>query len=367
MSIVVQAGGWYLLYNLIDRKNGAFQEFFKSDFFVNNPETANLAVPIAISMINATIPTIIWMIVTGTEKWDDKKTEMKQITLRVFIAKVLNVLIAVLSTALLWDPRMFRHTSNFGGNIRNEIATIENTASSGEIQDVDNTIQECIGSAESGFRDQLREKPLNGCVMDTIASILLQLLVVNFIFGKITALATTGLKYLIYLSKKKKGKWKNEFWVPFYIVNLVYSVTLNVVCIPFYPLTFVIGCVLLFLEFKFTKFRLEHFMYKPLVPYSAKDIGLFFLRFYLVVVVFGVFWVHFFLSHESFCQLLEFRGSSQLPSNGTLLRTQAYNLYVRAGMKKACAGGRDIWEPALHAVVLRYVFKKLKTDEKNVV
>ena len=206
LSIVVQAGGWYLLYNLIDRKNGAFQEFFKSDFFVNNPQTANLAVPIAISMINATIPTIIWMIVTGTEKWDDKKTEMKQITLRVFIAKVINVLIAVLSTALLWDPRMFRHTSNFGGNVRYEVATIENTASSGEMQDVDNTIQECIGSAESGYRNQLREKPLDGCVMDTIASILLQLLVVNFIFGKITALATTGLKYLIYLSKKKKRK-----------------------------------------------------------------------------------------------------------------------------------------------------------------
>ena len=369
LSLFVQSGGWYLLYNLIDRENGQFKEFFQSEFFISNPQLANLSVPLAISMLNATIPTVIWMIVVKTEKWDDKKTEMKQITLRVFIAKVLNVIIAVVSGALLWDPRMFKHTSYMGGSIESNQEALDKISESGDalatINEADHT--SCVGSVESGFRDQLREKPLDGCVMDTIASILVQLLIVNFIFGKVSALLQTFLKYLNYIRKGKKGKWKNEFWVPFYIVNLVYSVTLNVVCIPFYPLTFVIGCVLLYLEFKFTKFRLEMFMYKPLVPYSAKDIGLFFLRFYLVVVIFGVFWVHFFLSHESFCQLLEFRSSSnttlnvdissqRIPKSTSEIyqRTQAHNLYVRAGLENSCAGLSDHWEPALHAIVLSH-------------
>ena len=369
LSILVQAGGWYLLYNLIDRQNGAFKGFFTSDFFKNNPTTANLAVPLAISSLNAIIPTVIWMIVVKTEKWDDKKTEMKQITLRVFIAKVLNVVIAVISAALVWDPRMFKHTSYMGGRVNVDADAIK-SGSTGALADSVSEEYEfsCVGSVESGFRNQLREKPLNECVMDTIASIFVQLLLVNFVFGKVTILLKTGLKYAIFLSKGSKGKWKAEFWVPFYVVNLVYSVTLNVVCIPFYPLTFVLGCVLLFLEFKFTKFRLENFMYKPLTPYSAKDVGLFFLKFYLLVVGFGILWVHFFLSHASFCQFLEFRASN----NRTIKHfpTQSHNLYVRAidveetigddinqdtvdvGVDPHCIGFTETWSPALHAVVI---------------
>ena len=91
-------------------------------------------------------------------------------------------------------------------------------------------------------------------------------------------------------------------------------------------------------------------MYKPLVPYSAKDIGLFFLRFYIIVVIFGVFWVHFFLSHESFCQLVEFHATTNPIQN----RTQSHNLYVRAALPQHCAGWGDDWVPALHAQVLSH-------------
>ena len=91
-------------------------------------------------------------------------------------------------------------------------------------------------------------------------------------------------------------------------------------------------------------------MYKPLVPYSAKDIGSFFLKFYLIVVIFGVFWVHFFISHEYFCQFLEFRS---IP-NATNIRTQSHNLYVRASNKLHCVGLNDEWSPALHAEVLSH-------------
>ena len=189
------------------------------------------------------------MVVVKTEKWDDKKTEMKQITIRVFVAKILNVVIAVLSGALLWDPRLLKHTQYLGGS------GIDLSINQGTLNPED--AQTCVDTVESGFRDQLREKPYDDCVMDTIAGILVQLLIVNFVFSKISTMLKTLVKYLIFLAKKRKGKWKSEFWVPFYVVNLVYSVTLNVVCIPFYPLTFLLGCVLLFLEFKFTKFRLE--------------------------------------------------------------------------------------------------------------
>ena len=97
-------------------------------------------------------------------------------------------------------------------------------------------------------------------------------------------------------------------------------------------------------------------MYKPLVPYSAKDIGLFFLRFYIIVVIFGVFWVHFFLSHESFCQLFEFHATTN-PKNtkdDNNNRTQSHNLYVRAALPQHCAGWGDDWVPALHAQVLSH-------------
>ena len=131
------------------------------------------------------------MVVVKTEKWDDKKTEMKQITIRVFVAKILNVVIAVLSGALLWDPRLLKHTQYLGqGTLNPEDA------------------QTCVDTVESGFRDQLREKPYDDCVMDTIAGILVQLLIVNFVFSKISTMLKTLVKYLIYLAKKRKGKWR---------------------------------------------------------------------------------------------------------------------------------------------------------------
>eukprot|EP00946_MAST-07B_sp_MAST-7B-sp1_P004956 g4956.t1 len=430
LSGLIQVAGWYLLYNLIDRKNGAFKDLFEA-----YPDSAEIAVPLTISVLNSALPTIIWMIVVKIEKWDDKKTEMKQITLRVFVAKVLNVLLSVFACALLYDPRLMKHTKFF----------------SPEMQES----QTCAGTIEDSLRDQLKETPkapvasvykdesfcvgkdnkaekgtdfldlcedcdyyeceskcenkggcnmfafevlssdssdldgrcyqviqsecegglslgeieLDGktgtyhiykfsdlCVMDMIADILSRLLILNFVIGKFMALAHPAVKYAKYLAKKRKGKWKKEFWVPFYIVNLVYSVTLSVVCSPFYPLTFLLGFVLLVLEFKFTKLRLQYLMYKPLVPFSAKDVGLFYLRFYLVVIFFGVLWTHWFLAHESFCRILEFGAST------TAVTTEDYahdvnNLYLRAhkdeSLAKTCVGfENNDWVPALRAEVI---------------
>ncbi len=473
ISGMIQVGGWYLLYNLIDRKNGAFKQFF-----ISFPDSAEIAVPLTISILNSALPTIIWMIVVKVEKWDDKKTEMKQITLRVFVAKVLNVLLSVFACALLYDPRMLKHTKYFSpelqegktcaGNIEDSLRdqlketpkapvagvykdesfcvggdknategvdyfdlcsnrvgrdgrcdyyTCEakcadrgncnmfafqvlvgyETAEDGQnVYPEGNCFQviqsECEGGLHEGMialpgieqktltiesatgeKDEKVTEPLpqlyhiyqfsDLCVMDMIADILSRLLILNFVIGKVTALAHPAVKYAQFLAKKKKGKWKKEFWVPFYVVNLVYSVTLSVVCSPFYPLTFLLGFVLLVLEFKFTKLRLQYLMYKPLVPFSAKDVGLFYLRFYLIVVFFGVLWTHWFLSHESFCRILEFGASSDVT---TITDPEGYshdvnNLYLRAhseqsraeNLAETCVGlDNNDWVPALRAEVI---------------
>jgi hypothetical protein len=473
LSGLIQVGGWYLLYNLIDRKNGAFRQFF-----ISFPDSAEIAVPLTISILNSALPTVIWMIVVKVEKWDDKKTEMKQITLRVFVAKVLNVLLSVFACALLYDPRMLKHTKYFSpelqqgktcaGNIEDSLRDQLKETPKAPVADVYKDESFCVGKdknategvdffdlcsnrvdrdgtcdyyaceakcadrgncnmfafqvlvgfeagedggenvypkgncfqviqseCESGLHEGMialpgveRKKLITGsgseatetvtepmpqlyhiykfsdlCVMDMIADILSRLLILNFVIGKVTALAHPAVKYAQFLAKKKKGKWKKEFWVPFYIVNLVYSVTLSVVCSPFYPLTFLLGFVLLVLEFKFTKLRLRYLMYKPLVPFSAKDVGLFYLRFYLLVVFFGVLWTHWFLSHESFCRILEFGASSDTT---TITNADEYihdvnNLYLRAhtqtsrdkDLAQTCVGFENSdWVPALRAEVI---------------
>ena len=119
------------------------------------------------------------------------------------------------------------------------------------------------------------------------------------------ALLDPAVRFLRAKLSKKKVKWKKEFWVPFFVVNLVYFCTLNMMLMPFFPLAFALGSLLSILEFHFTRLRLKHLMYKPLVPYDAKDVGLFFTRLYLCSLFFGIVLSHFVLSSETFPRVLD--------------------------------------------------------------
>eukprot|EP00949_MAST-11_sp_MAST-11-sp1_P002818 g2818.t1 len=296
LYLIIQACGWVAIV-MLTAQGAAVAGFFG----INDPTLVKQIVPIAVSVLNAMIPTIIFMIIVKIEKWDDKKIEMKHLIVRVFIAKVLNIAIQVTSYALLADPYIFNGSDYFGSYVMDAWGITRDEWST--TNEMDTT---------SGYVDELihryvREKPRdkNDCRMDNVSVGLVNVVLVTFVTSKVMALLDPAVRFLRAKLSKKKVKWKKEFWVPFFVVNLVYFCTLNMMLMPFFPLAFALGSLLSILEFHFTRLRLKHLMYKPLVPYDAKDVGLFFTRLYLCSLFFGIVLSHFVLSSETFPRVLD--------------------------------------------------------------
>jgi hypothetical protein len=64
---------------------------------------AHAQVPAAVSLMNAVQPPLLKLI-AGFEKWDESGSHIKWMVWRLFISKVLNVVIQMFTFALLADP-----------------------------------------------------------------------------------------------------------------------------------------------------------------------------------------------------------------------------------------------------------------------
>ncbi len=60
-------------------------------------------VPLGVTIINSALPKVLKAL-TDFEKWDDSGFRIKAKATRVFMAKMLNILIQIYSYALLLDP-----------------------------------------------------------------------------------------------------------------------------------------------------------------------------------------------------------------------------------------------------------------------
>eukprot|EP00644_Phytophthora_capsici_P011868 jgi/Phyca11/72776/gw1.12.677.1 len=68
-------------------------------------------VPAVVTVINAILPKLISLL-TAIEKWDDVGFAIKAMVTRLYLAKILNVLIQLFSFALLLDPLLLTSTQN---------------------------------------------------------------------------------------------------------------------------------------------------------------------------------------------------------------------------------------------------------------
>ena len=248
------------------------------------PEIEFLAfniVPGCVTAINTLLPIIIDLI-TKFEKWDSEKTVIKVLLMKMYLAKILNVLIQFVSYLLLANPILFTSDSKtyFG---------IEATSDSLRM----NRIRDSVAIQ---FSDTFK------CRLDHVAAGLVQLLTVDFVLSKVIASVMPYFKMI--KAKVLKGTFKREeFAVAKKMVNLLYFQGLVFLTIPYAPLFTIVILAFHFLTFKFEKMMLFKFGAKPKKEWKAQDAGGFFIKFYLVtIIVTGLLSTFVFLSTDTFAR-----------------------------------------------------------------
>ncbi|CBJ30367.1 conserved unknown protein [Ectocarpus siliculosus] len=223
-------------------------------------------VPATVTVINAIMPIIIKAI-TKLEKWDMERTVTYMLTIRMFLAKILNAFIQALSYLLLADPYLFAGQQY--------------------------TIIINRGRVEQNF-----EPSGFDCRLDQAGAGLFQLVVTEFVFSKIINYATLRAAQ-VKARYSKKLFVKPEFEVAKRMVGLLYFQALILAAYPFFPMGTVFVAPFLILSFKFEKKLLTAFqVYRPLSELDMTK-----ARIWVLVVMSGVG----SNGHEEICRDTSFR------------------------------------------------------------
>eukprot|EP00903_Cladosiphon_okamuranus_P018655 g17170.t1 len=260
-------------------------------------------VPAAVTIINAIMPIIIKAI-TKLEKWDMERTVTYMLTIRMFLAKILNAFIQALSYLLLADPYLLAG--------------------------------EQYGKVLSRGRVEQTFEP-NGfdCRLDQAGAGLFQLVVTEFVFSKI-------INYVTLRAAQVKAKYtkkqfvKPEFEVAKRMVGLLYFQALILAAFPFFPMGTVFVAPFLVLSFKFEKRLLTTFQSKPKGRLKAHDGYSFFIKFYLAtLVLLGVMATLFLIGGTTFAkdcsiqdQIVGLCQEPELSTNSTCTLKTDNNFYT---------------------------------------
>ncbi|RQM21718.1 hypothetical protein B5M09_001517 [Aphanomyces astaci] len=259
-------------------------------------------VPLGAAVINGALPPIISTL-TKFERWDDQGFEIKAMVTRLFLAKVLNILIQLWSYGMLLDPYM----------LTTDVAPFDWLPLPFEIR----------SSVMIKFKGDTY-----ACRAEQVASGLIILVWTDFVVSKVSGIATASVKIGLAKIHKYRLKRKNanmlstsqsvsdtraEFVLAPKMVALMYSCTLYQFSIPLAPVTAVTSLVMLVLSFKFDKFYLHTFQKKPVTPWSAKDAGTFFIKLYWSTVLIFLGCMYWFVTNTTLpklCSLQEANISS---------------------------------------------------------
>lgn len=141
------------------------------------------------------------------------------------------------------------------------------------------------------------------CVADQAAVGLYQLVVVEFVLGKLIEVFL-ALVMQVY-SRYKGTHWKRpEFDLPVKMVNLLYFQGLAMACLPWAPLATLPFALMVLLSFHYDVWFLLRFQAKPKRPWMAQDAGAFFIKFYLATVL-----------SIAFVSVYSFMQNANLPKN----------------------------------------------------
>ncbi|KAK1944433.1 Transmembrane channel-like protein 1 [Phytophthora citrophthora] len=345
--LAIQAASWYLII-LLTTQSSQLQLQIAAKAAMFAPYASSI-VPAVVTVINAILPKLI-SILTAIEKWDDVGFAIKAMVTRLYLAKILNVLIQLFSFALLLDPLLLTSTQNIL-----ELFTFEGS-----------TVRKNV---------MLEFKPKTfACRAEQTSAGLLTLVMTDFSVSKAMAIASPLVGVVVKLVKgvwqRQKAKHaktklsskvvpetegvvlklsgddgssedvqiptqteemvvttteslvaKSEFLVPQKMVALLYSCTIALVAIPLAPTTALLALLLHVANFKFDKFILMHLQKKPASPWGAKDAGSFFIKFYFCTVVIFLGFTHFFLLNTHLPKNCGIQDSS----NDALCETNSYD------------------------------------------
>ncbi|POM62625.1 hypothetical protein PHPALM_28201 [Phytophthora palmivora] len=107
--VTIQAASWYLII-LLTTQSSQLQLQIASKAAIFAPYASSI-VPAVVTVINAILPKLI-LLLTAIEKWDDVGFAIKAMVTRLYLAKILNVLIQLFSFALLLDPLLLTSKQN---------------------------------------------------------------------------------------------------------------------------------------------------------------------------------------------------------------------------------------------------------------
>lgn len=107
--LAIQAASWYLII-LLTTQSSQLQLQLAAKAAIFAPYASSI-VPAVVTVINAILPKLISLLTT-IEKWDDVGFAIKAMVTRLYLAKILNVLIQLFSFALLLDPMLLTSTQN---------------------------------------------------------------------------------------------------------------------------------------------------------------------------------------------------------------------------------------------------------------
>lgn len=206
-----------------------------------------------ISVINSVIP-VLALKITYLENWDDPAFTVKMSLIRLYLVKILNVILyAVLNLELASS------NSWFGSESRIEFE-----------KDEHNCREDQAG--------------LNLVLMVISEAIMCKVIpIVLVIVGKLTA-------------KIKRQLWvKPEIKVAQQIINIIYFQALVWATFPLFPYVAFLSPVLLFLDFKFQIWKLTKFQSKPAQMTQASDIVIFIMRIYNLTLALSVIYIAYFL------------------------------------------------------------------------
>ncbi|CAG9331345.1 unnamed protein product [Blepharisma stoltei] len=210
---------------------------------------------LGISLINAAFPNLTIKITT-LENWDSPSYIVKLQIIRIYIAKILNVVVfAGLNLALATDAVLLD-----------------------------------IG-------EQIEYETNYNCREDQAGINLLLLVISEAVMSKVIPLVFILFNFI--LSKiRKVSSWKKQIKVSQQLINCIYFQALVWVTLPYFPYVAVLTPVLMFIDFKFQHWKLNKLQIKPLQQTQASDLVIFIIRVYNITLLGAIAYITFFLTAD---------------------------------------------------------------------
>jgi hypothetical protein len=196
--------------------------------------------------------------ITALESWDTTSFILTVQIIRIYVAKVLNIVLYAL--------------------LNLELATGSNWFLSSDGR---------IPFQESNFNCREDQAGLN----------LITLVITETITGKLIPLGFVILNMIV-AKVKKLPSWKKEIKVAQQVINIIYFQGLLWICVPFFPYVILLAPILLFLDFKFQSWRLGSLQTKPLEQTQSYDILILIMRLFNVTVLMILGYFGYFLTVE---------------------------------------------------------------------